>query len=428
MKRYFLIILMTVGCLQIGMTQKKVSFEDLDEFNGVTHKRYEQTPFTGIGVGYYGNGKKFRQIPYKEGRASGLAQEWDIHGNLKAEAEYKMGARYGRETQYYDNGKKRLEVYYQNGKPNGTVTEWYDDGQAMSKGEVVNGEYSGEHTWWYPNGQTEQIIEYRNGVAEGKVEKWYDNGALRKSTAFEKGQPNGKSIEWYRNGQKMNEQDFVEGISHGAFKYWSKDGRLLERKDYEEGKAIRAEDYNSASLRIKGGYAYVFNLLNSNFVITMKGEKVEPVSAEGLAFFVDGSIVQYFSIPIADFKGETETISDEELWKRFIEDEKNRVEYQLDTTITINQKVFALADGRASGIFWSFDSPTEITKGKIKIVAEQYIALKVKNHIIQINGVVLNANNPEAVEKQLAKIMETLEIYDQPIDIINYTLEAMKQP
>jgi antitoxin component YwqK of YwqJK toxin-antitoxin module len=427
MKKYFLIILMTISCLQIGFAQRnKVSFEDLDEFNGVTHERYEQKPFTGIGIGYYGNGKKFRQIPYKKGRADGLAKEWDIHGNLTAEAEYKMGIRYGRETQYYDNGKKRLEVYYQNGKPSGTVTEWYEDGPIMSRGDVLNGEYYGKHTWWYPNEQTEQIIEYQNGVAEGKVQKWYNNGVLRKSTDFQKGQPNGQSIEWYRNGQKMSEQDFVQGIAHGTFKFWGKNGRLLERKDYEEGKIIRAEDYNSASLRIKNGYAYVFNLLNSNFVITMKGEKVEPVSSEGLAFFVDGSIVQYFSIPVNEFKGETEKIEEEELWKRLIEDEKNRVEYQLDTTVEITQKAFSLSDKKASGIFWSFDLPTAVTKGKIKIVQEQYIALKVKNHIIQINGMVLNANNPEDVEKALIKIIETLEIYDEPIDIINYTMESIK--
>lgn len=428
MKKYFLIILMTIACLQIGMAQKKVLFEDLDEFNGVTYKRYEQTPFTGIGIAYYGNGQKYRQIPYKEGRITGLAQEWDIHGNLKAEAEYKMGARYGRETQYYDNGKKRLEVFYQNGKPTGTVTEWYEGGAVMSRGEVLNGEYYGKHTWWYQNGQTEQTIDYRNGVAEGKVEQWYDDGVLRKSTDFKKGQPDGKSIEWYRNKQKMSEQDFVKGVAHGEFKYWGKDGRLLERKDYKQGEVVKAEDYNSASLRIKDGYAYVFNLLNSNFIFTMKGEKVEPVSSEGLAFFVDGSVVQFFSIPIAEFQGETETISDEELWKRFIEDEKNRVEYQLDTTIEVKQKTFALANGTAAGVFWSFDSPTEITKGKIKIVQEQYIALKVKNHIIQINGVVLNANNPDDVTKQLIKIMETLEIYDAPIDIIHYTMEAVKRP
>ncbi|NJN78128.1 MAG: toxin-antitoxin system YwqK family antitoxin [Saprospiraceae bacterium] len=313
---------MTIGYFQIGFAQNKVSFEDLDEFNGVTFKRYEQTPFTGLGIGYYGNGKKFRQIPYKDGRANGLAQEWDIHGNLKAEAEYKMGGRYGRETQYYDNGEKRLETFYQNDKVNGTVTEWYKDGSLMSRGEILNGEYLGKHTWWYQNGQTEQIIEYRNGVAEGKVQLWYDDGVLRKSTDFKKGQPDGKSIEWYRSKQKMNEQDFVKGVAHGEFKYWGKDGRLLERKIYENNTVVKAEDYNSASLRIKNGYAYVFNLLNSNFTITMKGAKVEPVSSNGLAFFVDGSIIQFFSAPIDEFKGETETITDEELWKRFLEDEK----------------------------------------------------------------------------------------------------------
>lgn len=426
--KQLLITLFLVSIFQISYAQKKVNFTELDEFNGVTHVRYEQTPFTGIGIGYFGNGKKYRQIPYKNGRANGLAKEWDIHGNLVAEAEYKMGARYGRETQYYDNGNKKLEVFYQNGKPTGTVTEWYEDGSIMSRGEVLNGEYLGKHTWWYPNGQTEQTIEYRGGVAEGKVQLWYDDGTMRKSTDFSKGQPNGKSIEWYRNGQKMNESEYVNGTLHGDFKHWKDDGRLLELKVYDNGEVIRFEDYNSASLRTKNGYDYIFNLLNANFVISMRGDKVEPVSSEGLAFFVDGSIVQFFMIPVSEFKGESEEITEEELWKRFIEDEKNRVEYQLDTTIEITQKSFSLSDDRGEpGIFWRFDLPVAITKGKLKIVQEQYIALRIGEQIIQINGFVLNANNPEDVEKDLAKIMNSLQYFEKPIDIVQYAKDLYKQ-
>jgi antitoxin component YwqK of YwqJK toxin-antitoxin module len=426
--KQLIVTLIFVSSLQISYAQKKVNFTELDEFNGVTYVRYEQTPFTGIGIGYFGNGKKYRQIPYKDGRPNGLAKEWDIHGNLVAEAEYVLGTRYGRETQYYDNGEKKLEVYYQNGQASGTVTEWYNDGQLMSRGEVLNGKYLGKHTWWYPNGQIEQIIDYRDGVAEGKVQLWYDDGTLRKSTDFQKGQPNGKSIEWYRNGQKMNESEYVNGTLHGEFRYWKNDGRLLELKVYEQGEIIKLEDYNSASLRTKDGYDYVFNLLNANFAISLRGEKVEPVSSGGLAFYVDGSIVQFFTIPVNEFKGEQEDITKDELWKRFIEDEKNRVEYQLDTTVEITQGEFYLDDNPENmGLFWSFDLPVEISKGKLKIVQEQYIALKIGEQIIQINGLVLNANDPEQVKKDLTKIMNTLQIYSEPIDVVQYTKKLYGQ-
>jgi antitoxin component YwqK of YwqJK toxin-antitoxin module len=291
---------------------------------------------------------------------------------------------------------------------------------------VLNGQYLGKHTWFYPTGEKEQVIEYRNGVAEGKVQLWYIDGKLRKSTDFTKGQPNGKQIEWYKSGVKMSEQDFVNATKHGEFKYWGKDERLLERKVYEEGRVVKAEDYNSASLRLPEGYAYVFNLLNSNFVLKMIGNKVEPVSTDGLAFYVDGSIVQYFTVATSEFKGEQETIDDTELWKRFLEDEKNRVEYQLDTTVEIRQKAFVLKNGKAEGVFWSFDLPEPITKGKLKIVQEQYIALKVQNYIVQINGFVLNETKPEKLEAELAKILETIEIMDKPIDIIEYVKNAVK--
>lgn len=426
MNKYILVLILITTCLQTGLAQKKVPFDQLDEFNGVTHQKNHQEPFNGKGVGYYGNGQLWKEMKFKDGRITGLAKEWDLQGNLITEAEYKMGVRYGRETQYFENGKKQLEVYYQNGKATGTVTEWYENGQMMSRGEVLNGQYLGKHTWFYPTGEKEQVIEYRNGVAEGKVQLWYIDGKLRKSTDFTKGQPNGKQIEWYKSGVKMSEQDFVNATKHGEFKYWGKDERLLERKVYEEGRVVKAEDYNSASLRLPEGYAYVFNLLNSNFVLKMIGNKVEPVSTDGLAFYVDGSIVQYFTVATSEFKGEQETIDDTELWKRFLEDEKNRVEYQLDTTVEIRQKAFVLKNGKAEGVFWSFDLPEPITKGKLKIVQEQYIALKVQNYIVQINGFVLNETKPEKLEAELAKILETIEIMDKPIDIIEYVKNAVK--
>jgi len=150
------------------------------------------------------------------------------------------------------------------------------------------------------------------------------------------------------------------------------------------------------------------------------------VSTDGLAFYVDGAIVQYFTVATDEFKGENEKIEDSELWKRFLEDEQNRVEYQLDTTVQITQKPFELKNGKAEGIFWSFDLPEPITKGNLKIVQEQYIALKVQNHIIQINGFVLNNTAPEKVEAALAEILETIEMEDKPIDIIQYVKNAMK--
>ena len=426
--KQLLVTLIFVSSLQMSYAQKKVNFTELDEFNGVTYVRYQQKPFTGVGIGYFGNGKKYRQIPYKEGRPDGLAKEWDIHGNLIAEAEYTLGVRNGRETQYYDNGEKKLEVYYQNGKATGTVTEWYDDGKLMSRGEVLDGKYLGKHTWWYPNGQTEQIIEYRDGVAEGKVQLWHKDGTLRKVTDFAKGQPNGKSVEWYRNGNKMNESEYVNGTLHGECRNWKNDGRLAELKVYEHGEIVKFEDYNSANLRTKDGYDYIFNLLNSNFVISIRGKKVEPVSSGNIAFFVDGSIVQFFTIPVSDFKGENEEITMDELWKRFIEDEKNRVEYQLDTTVEITQKPFFLdEDSKNPGIFWSFDLPVEISKGKLKIVQEQYVALKVGEQIIQINGLILNANEPDKVENELIKIMNTINIYSHPINVVQYTKELYGQ-
>ena len=58
---------------------------------------------------------------------------------------------------------------------------------------------------------------------------------------------------------------------------------------------------------------------------------------------------------------------------------------------------------------------------------EQYIALRIGEQIIQINGFVLNANNPEDVEKDLANIMNSLQYFEKPIDIVQYAKDLYKQ-
>lgn len=414
-------------CQNDLLAQKKVNLYLLDNIRGLYYQRNHMQPFTGIAIANFPNGSKQHRIPIKNGKAHGTAREWSPEGQKLLEIVYVNGKREGRERQYYDDGTRRLEVYYQNDLPHGTVTEWHKNGKLKSRGEVVNGRYHGKHTWWFVNGRVDQEISYMDGAAHGLVKEWFDTGELRKTTDFEKGHPHGKTIEWYKNGNKMSEQTFVHGKEDGLSKFWAKDSRILEEKTFEQGQLVKTKDFRSASIKTKFGYVYVFNLLHSNFTLKLESKDVRPIHGGALTFWVDGKVIQFFTRPIASLKKTaTETLTNNELLVRHLEKEKRVLTKDLETEkLDITTEKFTFENGEI-GLFWSFKLPNPITKNKLKIVEEQYVSFVCKNHVVSVNGLVMNANPPDEIKALIAKVANTLEVQAQPIDIIAFSKSLLK--
>lgn len=425
--RQFLSLLFLLGLLTTpSIAQKKVPAENLDDNNGLIYERYTMEPFTGFGVTAHRNGKKKERVPFKDGKMHGVAKEWDVEGRLVLQVKYENGKKHGKEIQHYKTGRKKLEINYQNGVPHGMVIEYHRNGQIMSKGEFLNGQYQGVHKWWFADGSIDQEIPYTGGVAHGTIKNWYNNKQLRKTAQFQKGIQHGVTTEWYENGKKMQAQNYVQAVKDGEFNFWAKDGRLLEKKIYERGKVVKAMDYHSASLKTPKGYDYVFNLLNTNCIVTLEGEKVEPINSGKLTFLVDGKVVQLFTLVIDDLKKEAnENLSEGEILSRYLQVEKKYIEYELDTTIKVKPQKKMLANGK-SVLQWSFDMPKAITKGKLKIVGEEYLSFVVKNHVLSVNGLVMSANTTNEIQTLIEKIANSLIEKDAPIDIIQLSKELLK--
>ena len=92
----------------------------------------------------------------------------------------------GEETPYsgiaidkYDNGKIKFEVEYENGLLNGSFIHYYENGNEKQVAECLNGKFNGHYIDFYENGDIVSEGEYVNGKKEGMGDWHSEDGKKR---------------------------------------------------------------------------------------------------------------------------------------------------------------------------------------------------------------------------------------------------------
>lgn len=401
--------------------RKRVHWSELDNNRGKIYHRNHIEPFTGIAFDEYSPGQKKGEIRFKEGLMNGKAIQWDRDGNKISETNYVNNKKEGRETIWYANGNKQVEVNYINDQPHGMVVEYFDTGEKMSAGELVNGVENGRYTWWFKNGQKDQELSYNMGVVNGTVTNWYPDGQYKMIANYKSGKKQGTTTYWFEGGDKMSIQHYQMDTEIDTSSFWHKDGRLKEQKIYNRsGTLVQHRSFEEASILTPTGYWHVFNKLGSNFILDIKGKKVEPIDAKVLAFYVDGELVQLFTTPKKDFT--TGADNELEILKNFKEYDVDRLEALLsDDSLTVEldlkTETIPLQNG-SSALFWSFRSPGESASKKLTLIEEQFLVIICQNHILMLNGLVFKANDPKSMKAKLTQLANQVTLKDQPIDVI----------
>ena len=104
----------------------------LVERDGLAHEGDSETPFTGIVVAKHGNGQKWFEATYKDGKREGQLTGWYENGQKWQEATYKDGKEEGLMTEWHKNGRKSSAVTYKDGE-SVSVTYWDEEGNAINK-------------------------------------------------------------------------------------------------------------------------------------------------------------------------------------------------------------------------------------------------------------------------------------------------------
>jgi antitoxin component YwqK of YwqJK toxin-antitoxin module len=132
---------------------RKVDDSKLDEIKGRYYLKNEKTPFSGIGIGYFENGKIQYKSNYQDGKMSGDYWQYDENGGIEMKGKYENGEHEGEWLSYFENGQVALETNYINDKREGESVTYREDGSVVAKANYKNDEMDGERILYYPNGE-----------------------------------------------------------------------------------------------------------------------------------------------------------------------------------------------------------------------------------------------------------------------------------
>jgi antitoxin component YwqK of YwqJK toxin-antitoxin module len=138
------------------------------------------TPVTGsvpdgLTVGYFPDGKRMMEIPFKHNRADGIAHSF-YEGTLIGDEVYRRGILNGTQTGYYLNGQIKTQGEWRNGKPVG-LHKLFDEHRHLEMTTRIKGNNRTE-THFYPDARKKSTWTYKHGTL-AEASEYGEDGALR---------------------------------------------------------------------------------------------------------------------------------------------------------------------------------------------------------------------------------------------------------
>jgi antitoxin component YwqK of YwqJK toxin-antitoxin module len=142
-------------------------------------------------------------------------------GPLKSETPYN-----GMGTGWYESGEKKYEVTFKNGGRDGIESWWYESGRKMKRVGYKDGYAEGAFVIWDRSGAKEYEAHYKNGKKEGVERRW--EYLYEQDPIFAVSDKKGMYTMIY-------ETHYKNGIEHGIRKEWGRGGGLLYQGNYVNG-------------------------------------------------------------------------------------------------------------------------------------------------------------------------------------------------
>lgn len=117
--------------------------KQMERKNGKWHLLKSTTPYSGLFIDYFFNGKKQGEGTLKDGILDGRRNIYYQNGNLSYYSQYVNGTETGESKEYFTNGKLHQEGNFKNGKDDGIWKEWYSTGQLKRQTEFTEGQAIG---------------------------------------------------------------------------------------------------------------------------------------------------------------------------------------------------------------------------------------------------------------------------------------------
>lgn len=174
MKRFLLLLLITgiFGCLvwffsspkQSELTPEvEVLSSELSLVDGQLRRKGDATPFTGVMIERYPDGKPKSRSAISNGVMHGVSEGWFTNGVKQVTEHFLSGTSHGQRTKWHLNGMKQSEAQIANGKLTGQFRRWDEQGKLSEEIEMVNGEPHGLSRAYHPDGTLKAEVRLDKG-------------------------------------------------------------------------------------------------------------------------------------------------------------------------------------------------------------------------------------------------------------------------
>lgn len=220
--------------------------------DGEVHKR----------TGWYYNGIKESEVPYKNGVPEGTFTRWTSHGDIAETGQYEKGEKEGKWTEWYANGKVQSEGEYKEGKRQGKWMGYFYDGGIHWERSYTDDSASGTWKLYHPTGQLAEINNCFPQIAKGSrllyspegkkekeehchygklngiIEEYYPGGALETKASYKDGILNGRTLIYRANRKIWRSLYYTNGVRDSLWIYYDKNGKKIKTSLFQNGNGI----------------------------------------------------------------------------------------------------------------------------------------------------------------------------------------------
>jgi antitoxin component YwqK of YwqJK toxin-antitoxin module len=240
----------------------------------VAKELYVNDKKEGLSYYFYNNGKLKEIVEYKENKKNGVANEYNLEGNLITIQKYSNGVLTDRQKinrlddsslkqglwqEYFDNGRLKNEKYYKRGDLNGQYKEYdekgnlililnYRDGVIYEEMDTtsIDIEIRNEYD---KNGRLVFSGSYKRNVPIG-IHRFFDSVGnvynsfiysekgikLSEGILTKEGKKEGPWIYYYEDGKVLAKGRFLNNQESGIWNYYYENGKEEQKGEYKNGK------------------------------------------------------------------------------------------------------------------------------------------------------------------------------------------------
>ncbi|MCQ2286761.1 MAG: hypothetical protein MJZ76_07790 [Bacteroidales bacterium] len=261
-------------------------------------EEWKQDTIIGVVMTYDISGWLKKSVPYENGKAHGLAKQYDKEGTVITISHYyngvmtkrerinrrdKAGLKQGNWKFFWPNGNLKQEGTFLNDKKNGFFKDYDEEGNFLAVYKYENDNLIEDaketkkldkKTAYHPNGKVSITATYYKGVPDGIRREYDTNGVLIKGYLFDNGVLRCEGItdenglrqgvwkEFYETGELRSKGKYKNSKPIGEWKFYLKDKNIeLEgaydskgRKQdewkwyYADGELLAIENYEAGKL------------------------------------------------------------------------------------------------------------------------------------------------------------------------------------